>query len=113
MVNVDYLFKVSQNILNALKQEHTQDAIDEILGLTKDVKEKAVKMFHIAEDAADDVVDIVLIAMNTLEKVRDEAFASRAIPKPVTQMTSMDDVVAVTAMEYTSLVDMEAVEQVR
>ena len=111
MGNIYYLFKVSQSLLNALKQEHTAEAVANILGLTKEVKEKVVNLFHLAEDAADDIVEIALIAMNTLEKVRDDSF--RALPKPVTQMTSMDDVVAVTVMEYTSLVDMEAVEQVR
>ena len=104
-MNIDVVFDVSQHVLEALKAEHTKESLDRILGLTDDVREKVVTMFHIAEDAADDVVEIALIAMSTLERVRDATFASRSIIKPAKQMTTIDDVTAVTVMQYARSLD--------
>lgn len=102
-LNLDGMFGIAKKIWNALKSEQTAEEAEKILGITESLKEKISQMLGIAEDAAEDAVAIAVIAMNAVERIHDEAFATRAVVKPVSQAMNAIDVTAIVLSEYRSL----------
>lgn len=98
-LNLDGMFGIAKKIWNALKSEQTAEEAEKILGITESLKEKISQMLGIAEDA----VAIAVIAMNAVERIHDEAFATRAVVKPVSQAMNAIDVTAIVLSEYRSL----------
>lgn len=98
-LNLDGMFGIAKKIWNALKSEQTAEEAEKILGITESLKEKISQMLGIAEDA----VAIAVIAMNAVESFHDEAFATRAVVKPVSQAMNAIDVTAIVLSEYRSL----------
>lgn len=98
-MNISELLESAEVVWNTMSEEQTQETAKEILEISENLKEKVQKMFHIGQEAAEDVTAIITLSVNAAEHIHDAAF-TRGFEKPPAEVASLQDAVINTVRTY-------------